>query len=151
MPNGDPNFDLPDMEQFFAPISEAVHAFTTRRNLLLDKYYHDGRDWSLRFNHPKGGQVSIQLRRNDEDRLLISSIWHFDDYDKSMRSIYVRDEQFCDRDPATVTKALENELQSIITVDFGAWQQGRHCPSGRYTREDFNAMAPKLPNPKLDN
>jgi hypothetical protein len=151
MPNGDPNFDFQAMEQFFAPIAEAVREFAKRRNLLVDKYYHDGRDWSLRFNHPKGGQASIELLRDARDRLLISSAWHFDDYEKSMRFLYTRDVQTCPRDPIAVAKAIEDELQSIIAANFGAWQQGHHCPWERYTREEFEAMIPKYPNPKLNS
>jgi hypothetical protein len=138
------------MERFFAPISKSIQQFARRRNLLVDKYYHDGRDWSLRFNHPKGGQVSIELRRDDNDRLLISSMWHLDDYESSRRFLYTREEQDCPREPDAVAEALEDELQCIVAVNLGAWQQCHQCEWKRYTRVEFEAMIPKYPNPKLD-
>jgi hypothetical protein len=150
MPNGDPNFDFRDMELFFAPISDAIHEFARRKNLLVDKYYHDGRDWSLRFNHPKGGQASIVLRRDEKDGLRICSIWHFDDFEKSMRFLYARDERSCLRNATVIAKSLEDELQGIVDVNFGAWQQGHECAWGKHTRQEFEAMIPKYPNPKLD-
>jgi hypothetical protein len=151
MPNGDPIFDYEEMERFFAPIADVIHRFANKRNLLIDKYYHDTRDCSLRFNHPKDGQASIHLRRDHENRLMLSSAWHYDDYEKSMRFLYARDERQCSINPDIVSRELENELQGIVGVSFGAWQRGDDCGWKRFTKEEFQAMLPKYPERTLDH
>ncbi len=154
MPNGDPNFDVEDMELFFAPIADAVHEFAKRRNLLVDKYYHDSWVWSLRFNHPKGGQASMQLRRDDVNHLLLSSVWYYDDYERFTRYLDSRQEHEVPCEPVALGYALETELKNIVAEEFGNWNQvagGYENNWGRHPKEEFVRMAPKLPVPTLGN
>jgi hypothetical protein len=154
MPNGDPNFDFHGMEQFFAPLADAIHEFAAKRNLLVDKYYHHGRDWSLRFNHPKGGQASIDLIRDEAEQLQISPVWHFDDYDKFTRNLHWRKGRVIPRELSLVTQALEDEFTSIISEKFGNWNQvagGYEDAWGRFSKDEFRSMTPKLPYPVVEN
>ena len=150
MPNGDPHFDFQDMEWFFAPIADAIGKFASQRNLLITKYYHDGRDWSLQFNHPKGGQASVILRRDGKDRLRLSSCWHFDDFDRFTRYIRWYAERDISIDPTVVSHELNVEFNKVVSERFGNWNQvqgGYENVWGRYSRDEFLSMALKLPNP----
>jgi hypothetical protein len=61
VPNGNPAFNLAEQETCFAPLAQAIGGVAGKHNLLLEKYYHEGASWDLRFNHPRGGQASVTI------------------------------------------------------------------------------------------
>ena len=90
MPNGDPNWaknELPQLEAFFCKISDILEEFAATHNLMIEKYYHQGQDWTFRFRHPKGGLGGLTVKKSDEvDSVWIGGFWWIDDYDKCTRS-----------------------------------------------------------------
>lgn len=154
MPNGDPDFDLEREESWFAPIAPAVERFATARNLLVGRYDHDAPAWTLRFNHPEGGQASIVLTHHEQRSVAIGSVWHVDCHDTFTRSLHRREPREVPREPGAVRHALEAELRAILAVPPGAWTEvatGYERIWGRYTREQFAALAPRLPDPVVDD
>jgi hypothetical protein len=153
MPNGDPNSDYEGMERFFAPIAEAIKEFASRKNLFVDKYYHDGCDWTLRFRHPKGGVANIFLIRDQCDQLLIGSCWTFDDYDKLTRYFHQRDLDQYPPDPNLVVNALEKELAALTRLAFGSWNGASPGNKGwreLFTKDQFAAQEATYPIPRID-
>ena len=88
MPNGDPNWgvkEFPKLEMFFSKISDILEFFADTHNLMIDKYYHQGPDWTFRFRHPEGGVCSLFVIKEGEDYVKVAVAWHMDDYDKLVR------------------------------------------------------------------
>ncbi len=152
MPNGDPHFDLEFQQAWFEPIADTVEAFANSRNLLIDKYYHDAPGWDLRFNHPKGGQASISIHNHTEEMARIGSVWHLDDYEQFTRFLHWRKQREIPKTPESVAAALREEFAAILSVAKGDWNQvapGYKRIWGRYSKEEFAAIAPDYPDPVL--
>ena len=148
MPNGDRHFDLRLQEAWFAPLADAIEAFAREHNLFVDKYYHDTPGWDLRFSHPRGGNASVCITNLGPDRAGIGSSWYVDDYDRFTRSIHWRSVRSIEKDARLVREGLAAELDAIVAVPFGAWNQvakGYEDAGGAYTREQFLALGPQLP------
>src|SRR5262245_14965727 len=87
MPNGDPNVHvetLPRLEYFFSTLSEVLNAFSSKHDLLVDKYWHQFPSWRLSFRHPKGGVACLEVMK-EEDGIKIYSYWWLDKYDEFTR------------------------------------------------------------------
>ena len=109
------------VEALFFSIAKAIAEFAQRHKLVLDKYYHDSPSWSLRFNHPKGGRVSISVLRGTEDHVKVYSVWHVDDYDHSTRSLHWRNAREVPKHESAIRDALREEFEAILSVRFGDW------------------------------
>jgi hypothetical protein len=150
VPNGDPTFDVAAEEAWFAPMAESLHSFAKRHNLLIERYYHDGRCWTFRFNHPRGGQASIDAYHYRGDAAGVGSSWHLDDYDRFTRYIYWRKPRDLSKAEPDLSRELDAELAAILAVPFGSWNQvadGYGPIWGQYSKEQFLKMTPVYPDP----
>jgi len=90
--------------------------------------------------------------RDCDDRLILCSVWHFDDYDRFTRYLRLGEKRESPRDPEVIGKMLEDEFQTIIATGFGKWNDSSVCDHWRrFSKEEFKSMARSLPNPKCDN
>ena len=110
MPNGNPAFNLAEQETWFAPLAQAIGEVADKHNLLLDKYYHEGASWDLRFNHPRGGQASVTIY-NGGAAAQVGSVWYLDDYDLSTRFIHSRPLRQIPKQSDSVRQELEIEVR----------------------------------------
>jgi len=152
VPNGNPSFNLKEQEEWFAPLAEAIRAFARDHNLLLDKYYHESASWDLRFNHPRGGQASITVSNDSADFAGVGSVWHVDDFESFTRSIHWRAQRIIVKEPVLLTRELSNEFAAIMALPLGQWTQvakGYEQIWGQYTKQEFERMAPRYPDPVL--
>ena len=150
MPNGNASFNLSEQEAWFAPLSQAIGDVARRHNLLVDKYYHDGPSWSLRFNHPRGGQASVTVSNAGPDVAKIDSVWHLDDYDRFTRFLHWRKPREVPKDPDSVRRELELEFSALLSVPLGEWNQvatGYERVWSSFSKAAFLAMTPKYPDP----
>jgi hypothetical protein len=153
MPNGDPNFDRTEEDAYFSTIADAINRFADRHNLLIEKYYHDSPSWALRFNHPKGGHVSIYVERRTDDEVGVSSVWHIDDYNAFTRSLHWRKTRPVAKSDDSLSLALAEEFSAILAVPLGAWNQvasDYKSSWGKYTKNEFEAMQYQFPDPIID-
>lgn len=149
MPNGDPCFNLDEQEKWFSRIAAPIRKFVSEHGLVLDKYYHDGPSWDLRFGHPLGGNASIQVM-NAGDVARFSTVWYLDDYDQFTRFLHWRDPIDVKLDPDAISKALLDELEAILATPFGNWTKiatGYKEEWGMYSKPQFEAMGPSHPVP----
>ncbi len=150
MPNGDWNFNLDEQEEWFGRIATPIKNFVAEHGLVLDKYYHDGASWDLRFGHPLGGQASICVINAGDVAQIITS-WHLDDYDKFTRFLHWRDPIEVELDAEAVSRALLEEFEAILATPLGQWTRtatGYQKEWGEYSKDQFEAMAPSYPPPK---
>jgi len=49
-------------------MAATLSAFADERNLLIEKYRHEGFVWSLKFRHPRGGEAVVQVYRKEVER-----------------------------------------------------------------------------------
>lgn len=150
MPNGNSDFDRKVQDEWFEPISDVIITFANTHNLLLDKYYHEFPKWSLRFNHPNGGQASVAIFNHAPNRARICSIWHLDNYDEYTRYIHRRKECDVSKDPIQIYGALQKEFHGILNTAVGNWNKvatGYEKIWGKHTKEQFEAMGPHYPDP----
>ena len=151
MPNGgNPNFNVVEQEAWFAPLSQAIGEVARKHNLLLEKYYHEGLSWDLRFNHPRGGQASVTVWNGGPEVAKVGAAWNVDDYDRFTRSIHWRHPRDVPKEPDIVRRELEVEFTSILAVPLGQWNQvetGYEKVWGQFSKAAFQAMAPKYPDP----
>ena len=154
MPNGDPNFDPDELERYFAPIASAIEAFARRRNLLIDKYYHDAPAWFLRFRHPQEGDASISVVRDSDHQVTMFSTWHIDDNERRVRTIYWRGPRHLARDSRVISEGLAEELSALVAAPSGDWNKTEHRfprSQRRLSRARLEAMRPRYPDPILDD
>ena len=150
MPNGNPNFNLREQEAWFAPLANTIVTFAQAHNLLLDKYYHESSSWDLRFNHPRGGHAAITISNVSADAAGVGSVWYLDNYQQFTRSLHWRKAREIPRNAAQLREELKAELGAITSVPLGQWNQvatGYERVWGQYSKEEFEKMAPRYPNP----
>ena len=150
MPNGNPDFDAEKLDKWFEPIASVIEDFAKRRNLLIDKYYHDSPSWCLRFEHPKGGDAYIALLRDFAGQLLISSAWNFSCFEEFTMSSHCRDGEIIERAPGRVAKTLEREFLAVTDLELGNWTSisgGYEDVWGEYSKEEWLSMKSNLPDP----
>ena len=151
MPNGDPEFNLVEQDQWFGRIATPINDFVDAHGLVLDKYYHDVPSWDLRFGHPRGGNASIQVM-NAGDVARFCTVWYYDDYDQFTRYLHWRDPIDVSLDSDSISSALRDELEAILAIPLGQWTEaatGYRLEWGRYSKAQFEAMGPSYPLPIL--
>ncbi len=149
MPNGDNSFNLDEQEKWFGRIAAPINDFIARHGLVLDKYYHDGASWDLRFGHPLGGNASIQVM-NAGDVARFCTVWYLDDYDQFTRFLHWRDPIDVPLDSGSISKALFSELEAILATPLGEWTDiatGYATDWGTYSKDQFQAMGLSYPLP----
>ncbi|MBN2019083.1 MAG: hypothetical protein JW749_02525 [Sedimentisphaerales bacterium] len=104
----------PVLEAFFEKISSAIYSFSQKHNLLIDKYYHQLPNWSLRFKHPQGGVGNITIQKSG-DCLWIGVSWWIDDYDLNTRHTKAAEIGECDLDVNLLYKKLKECLETILS------------------------------------
>lgn len=179
MPNGDPDFHLkeePKLAAFFQPIAEVLTDFSQRYNLKLQKYYHQAPSWDFVFRHPQGGVGKIDVYRyTDEtillkdfhslapsgtsdvygqidDRVFLTSIWWYDDYDKLTRFIKRVKHEPIHRDAQLLLAALESSLRLIVSWQFGQWDDhfsGYDSWKKTWTKKQFEALSDDYPELRM--
>ena len=150
MPNGDPNFPIEEMDNFFDPFKELIEGFADHHNLYFQKYYHDSPSWSLCFNNPKGGKAKISIVREKNDSLSVNSTWWLDDYDKYTRYIHWGSKKSCEKDVNSLSNALKSELFEILSWKLGNWTEvakGYEDIWGDISKSEFEAMGPHYSEP----
>jgi hypothetical protein len=146
VPNGNHGFDLASVEAWFSPLAPTIIDFMNRRNLHLDKYYHDSPCWSLRFAHPCKGVGTIDILRSDDEVVGIGAHWHLDDEALRRRFIHWRSFVRLGKDAKSLEKALEDELGALCATPLGQWTlvSGLSMPPAWAI-----TVRPKYPVPKL--
>ena len=150
MPNGDPTFNLEEQEAWFDRIAEPINLIVAEHGLILDKYYHEGSSWDLRFSHPLGGNASIEVM-NAGDVVRLSTIWYLDDYDQFTRFLHRRDPIDVELLPDSISNALLDELDAILATPLDKWTQsatGYEDVWGKFSKSQFTSMGRSFPLPK---
>jgi len=155
MPNGDPDWrtkELPKLETFFGKISDVLEDFATSHNLTIIKYYHQGRDWTLRFRHPEGGLGQIFVLKKGEDEIGLSSSWQIANYDEcTLRSKHTEIKSYQLNDNLLFNR-LQKALKEILT--WGRDELGKdnivHPEWKGATKEIFEAEEQSYSVPKID-
>ena len=157
MPNGNPDWhvkELPKLEVFFSKISKFLEDFATSYNLMIDKYYHQGKDWTFRFRHPEGGLGGITVKKsNEEECVWIGASWSLDDYDKGTRSSKYTEMEKCSLEGKELKEFLTRILRTILSwqkEDLGQSIANPYREQIETTREEFDHQYEKYPIPKLD-
>ncbi len=147
MPNGNHDFDLASVEAWFAPLSEVVLEFARRRNLYLDKYYHNTATWALRFAHPSGGIGSIEILKMGARDLRVSAHWHIDDEGQCRRSLHWRPTIDIPNQASKLAVVLEEELAALAATPTGRWSATTDLTPPRGGWQVL--LRPQYPSPKL--
>jgi hypothetical protein len=130
---------------FFERITPQLNEFAAKHRLEIDKYYHDGADWTFRFAHPLGGNAQIQVIKESESRLSVACAYK-DDYDSFSRFIKHETANSVSIAPENLLPALERALKTALSWRDGQWTQvatGYQYSWGQYTKEEFEKMQPK--------
>ena len=155
MPNGDPDFHVneePKLEAFFSPIADILIEFAQRRNLRMEKYYHQSPSWDFTFKHPQGGVGKIEASRETDTSLSLHCIWWHDDYDRVTRSLKRLKGEPLLREPQALRDALEKSLKTILSWQFGQWDDeygGYHDWKSHWTKAQFDSQMDLYPVPKI--
>jgi len=153
MPNGDsPEFrkELPYLIRFFSSFSEHIERFVSERNLNISKYYHESPSWNFRFRHPKGGEGSLDVKRIDDQYIIIHQNWWYDDIENYSRSIKWSSSDNIELDRKSLLALLNHKLDEILDWEFGEWdkiQPGYKKIWKNWNKEDFERMLSILPIP----
>ncbi len=157
MPNGDQEWGIkeyPKLEEFFSKISEVLEDFAKIHNLLIDKYYHQGHDWSFLFRHPKGGIGKLQVQKCNEEHVKIYPMWWIDHYEENRRDSKHSEGLKIPIEKNVLRKELENLFQVIIGWEKEELEEGTPNPyciwKNIMTRNKFKKENEKYPIPKID-
>ena len=115
-------YPYPKYEEFFFPISEAIHKFVELHGLLLEKYLTEEPLWKLLFAHPQGGVGMISIAKRTSDSVDVVGNWWYDDFEKFIRYSMNNYVQNVFVDSEAVTNALESSLKHLLSEKFGEWQ-----------------------------
>ena len=154
MPNGDPHWlerGLPEMERYFSKMAPVLEDFAQAHNLLIDKYYHHGADWTFRFRHPKGGSADILVIRNDQNNVYVAGAWQVSDYDTCTMYSKVAEPKVISQNAPTLRTYLHKTLTLILSwaktdltvcnADYSEWKT-------TWTKQEFESFTEKYPFPK---
>lgn len=150
MPNGNKDFDVLELDRFFARIGAVLTGFAQRHSLSIEKYYHQSPSWSFLFRHPKGGVGKLDVERKTADKIGISCCWWYDDYDTATRSLRAEDYGLVQVEPDVVAQHLEKGLCTVLAWRFGDWKEthaGYAAWSKNWTKEQFQNLSAKYPEP----
>lgn len=154
MPNGDPikwQDDYPKLEAFFAKIADVLEHFANKHNLTIEKYYHEGHEWSFLFRHPLGGIGKIQVSKSRDENVTVYPIWWVDDYEQKRRRIKHLSGEQSTLDKNILAKILEDTLQTILgwqikDLDFSS---RLFFLKSRRKKEIFSKYEEQHPFPKI--
>ncbi len=148
MPNGTHMFSDDEWAKairFFDHNEQELSAFAQLYGLQIDKYYHGASSWDFRFQHPKGGQASIELfYEPKDDATAVSSNWFIDDYDQGTRFLRWSDGG---RRPIRRGCSIRSELARELTkvLDWNRTEMSAHSDYQqswhRHTKAEFEQMA----------
>ncbi len=159
MPNGGyyTKEEWQKIEAFFESISQTLNKFAQEHNLHIEKYYHEGQDWTFQFSHPLGGVGQIQVMKREGDLLCLGHHWYKDDYDALTR--YSKHEIWKNIpiDQTELKAALEKALKTILYGKLGEWTSVSgnrwslfnlwHPWKQFKNKEEFENATPKFPKP----
>ncbi len=157
MPNGDPNWmkdEYPKLEEFFGKISTVLEAFANKYNLLIDKYYHQGKDWTFRFRHPRGGVAGIQVLKlsNEEEMIGIGAAWQIADRKTcTLYSKHTEVEKYF-LEESVLLEALTRHLKLVLSWQKEEMEQSKqlHPEWKQIRKKDFEKRELSYPDPKLE-
>lgn len=154
MPNGGhyTEQEWRDITSFFETISEPLNEFAAKFGLVIDKYYHNGPDWTFRFSHPLGGSCHIQVMRTENDSVWVALGWYIDKYDDFTRSLKHEVWKGVSLESNPLSDSLEKALKTLLGWRLGEWTDvvgGYQYPWGQYTKQEWEGMNPKYPLPKM--
>ena len=147
------------LESFFEPMAATLSAFADERNLLIEKYRHEGFVWSLKFRHPRGGEAVVQVyrkevERKDSETVVVRGDWWVDDYPAGTRSIRRgRSRQLERCQTQLLISALEDSLDQFLAWVPGLWDQVIYGLGGDWARywrskDEFDRLLLRLPEPR---
>jgi hypothetical protein len=154
MPNGH-NYteqEWHEITSFFERISAPLNEFAAKFGLVIDKYYHNTPDWTFRFAHPLGGSGHVQVMRRENNTVWVAPLWFKDDYDSFTRSSKYEIWKDISPESGVLLDALEKALKTVLGWKLGELTDvagGYQYPWGQYTKEEWEAMNPKYPLPKM--
>jgi hypothetical protein len=139
MPNGGDHTkkEWREIETFFEKISQTLNQFATKFNLAIDKYYHEGADWTFRFTHPLGGNGHIQVMKAGTESVWLALGWYKDDYDSFTRSVKYDTWKDVPLEPIQLFGSLEKALKTILSWKLGEWTEWS---------EDINILGVNIAN-----
>lgn len=154
MPNGSHYTEQQwhDMTSFFETISEPLNEFAAKFGLVIDKYYHNGPDWTFRFGHPLGGSGHIQVMRTENNSVWVAFGWYIDDFDDFTRSSKHEVWKDVSFEPDQLFDSLEKALKTILGWRLGEWTEivGGYQDSWTLLKKRFGKeVNPKYPLPKM--
>ncbi len=124
MPNGNPDFyekEFPEYEAFFAPVAHSLRSFSSKHNLMLDRYYHESPSWRFNFRHPKGGVSSLDVIKESESSVKIGLYWWIDDYDNFTRFVRSDETPSFEVTNADLIPILEEQFSKVLSWELGDW------------------------------
>ena len=152
MPNGNPDFNVKELERFFSALAAVLEGFAQRHNLRLEKYYHQAPSWGFLFRHPSGGVGKIEVQRVSEATVCILSYWWYDDFDAATRF-----NRSASVEPMPVNSEiageLEHALSELLSWRFGDWHKhhtGYTDWRKTWTKEQFQKLLAEYPEPLPD-
>lgn len=155
MPNGDPNWmkdEYPKLEEFFGKISTVLEDFANKYNLLIDKYYHQGKDWTFRFRHPEGGTGQIFVLKRGEDQVGVAVSWQIADR-KTCTSYSKHTEiENYSLEESVLLEALTRHLKLVLSWQKEEMEQSKqlHSEWKQIRKKDFEKRELSYPFPKLE-
>ncbi len=156
MPNGDPDWrkkELPKLKVFFKRIAPVLKKFAKDHNLKINKYYHQGSDWTFRFRHPQGGMGNITVAKCDEPYVNLYPHWWVDYYDTSRRDFKHGPGVKSLLDSETLYKHLNEMLQLVLSWQKEDLTKGTENPYREHierSREEFEKQYKKYTTPKFE-
>jgi hypothetical protein len=151
MPNGNPDFNLEEVEQFYAPLTHILNNFAKKHNLNIEKYYHDGESWDFTFQHPQKGIAQIQVMKVEDIKLMFACAWWYDEYNEASRSVIHYHSEPMEVNLNTLNELLEAELERILNWKFGDWAEVTHNSQWKkqFSKEEFETLDSKYPKLKV--
>jgi hypothetical protein len=136
----------------FEKYAPALEDFARSHNLHIDKYLHGGSQWAFCFEHPRGGQATLELKIDGVGAVTVEQSWWVDSYAQFTRSLRYGAKVKVEPDPTAVSQALGDALAEVVGWEQGEWSEvvdDYRSIWGQYSEAEFRAMAPKWPRPVL--
>jgi hypothetical protein len=145
MPNGGPDYSKEQWAQVLAYFEEKgkpLISLATAHNLFIEKYYHGGASWDLRFIHPKGGQASVTLHFDySKQQSWVSSNWYIDVYEEFTR--YLKwGERIQITEAQDLMSVIKTHIRAVLSWEKSSMTAhgGYKNPWGNYSKEEFERM-----------
>lgn len=105
---------IKELDEKFLPYRDIIENFATKHNLMIEKYYHDYPDWSLRFRGNGGicGSIDISFRIKENNGFNLFLVLWKDDFKKTIRKLKrIKFKTFNTVQPKA---ELQDELENIV-------------------------------------